>query len=174
MLIAPRNTLSHTQIKFYSKYLDNVLWSRHLKFIITSMCGGFLVAQIVKTLPEMQEIQVWSLGQEDPLEKGMRTHSSILAWRIPRTEKPGGLQSAGLHRVRHDWSNLAHNTRKYVYVYAYICKCMCVPYTYTYFICAYIFKNFNPKIVLINLYMLFWEKRKLKRGNFQIFRALIT
>ena len=95
MLIAPRNTLSHTQIKFYSKYLDNVLWSRHLKFIITSMCGGFLIAQIVKTLPEMQEIQVWSLGQEDPLEKGMRTHSSILAWRIPWTEKPGGIQSIG-------------------------------------------------------------------------------
>ena len=109
MLIAPRNTLSHTQIKFYSKYLDNVLWSRHLKFIITSMCGGFLVAQIVKTLPEMQEIQVWSLGQEDPLEKGMRTHSSILAWRIPRTEKPGGLQSVGSQRVGHDWET-KHST----------------------------------------------------------------
>ena len=48
-----------------------------------------LVAQMVKTLPAMQETWVRSLGQEDPLEKGMATHSSILAWRIPRTEDPG-------------------------------------------------------------------------------------
>ena len=47
-------------------------------------------------------MQVQSLGWEDPLEEGMATHSSILAWRIPRTEEPGGLQSMGLHRVRHD------------------------------------------------------------------------
>ena len=49
----------------------------------------------------MQETQVCSLGWEDPLEKGMATHSSILAWRIPWTEEPGGLQSMGLQRVRH-------------------------------------------------------------------------
>ena len=52
----------------------------------------------------MQETWVWSLGQEDPLEKGMATHSSILAWRIPWTEEPGGLQSMGLQRVGHDWA----------------------------------------------------------------------
>ena len=52
-----------------------------------------LVAQMVTNLPAMQETQVSSLGQEDPLEKGMATHSSILAWRIPWTEEPGGLQS---------------------------------------------------------------------------------
>jgi len=51
------------------------------------------VAQTVKNLPAMQESQVRSLGQEDPLEKGMATHSSILAWRIPWSEEPGGLQS---------------------------------------------------------------------------------
>ena len=50
----------------------------------------------------MQETWVQSLGQEDPLEKEMATHSSILAWRIPRTEEPDGLQSMGLQRVRHD------------------------------------------------------------------------
>ena len=50
-----------------------------------------MVAQVVKNLPAMQETQVRSLGQEDPLEKGMATHSSILAWRIPWTEEPGGL-----------------------------------------------------------------------------------
>ena len=58
-----------------------------------------LVAQIVKRLPAMWETWVRSLGQEDPLEKEMATHSSILAWRIPWTEEPGGLQSTGSQRV---------------------------------------------------------------------------
>ena len=53
---------------------------------------------------------IQSLGWEDPLEKGMVTHSSILAWRIPWTEEPGGLQSIGSHRVGHNWSNVAHTT----------------------------------------------------------------
>ena len=64
-----------------------------------------LVAQLVKNWLPMQETQetcVLSLGREDPLEEGMATHSSILAWKIPRTEEPGGLQSMGLHRVGHD------------------------------------------------------------------------
>ena len=61
-----------------------------------------LVAQMVKKLPAMQETQVRSLGQEDLLEKGMATYSSILAWEIPRTEEPGRLQSMGLERVGHD------------------------------------------------------------------------
>ena len=61
-----------------------------------------LVAQTVKNLPAMQETWVQSLGQEDPLEKGMATHSSILAWRILWTEEPSGLQSMGSQRVRHD------------------------------------------------------------------------
>ena len=61
-----------------------------------------LVAQIVKNLPDPQETRVRSLGQEDLLEKGMATHSSILAWRSPWTEEPGGLQSMKLQRVRHD------------------------------------------------------------------------
>ena len=60
------------------------------------------MAQMVKNLPAMQEAQVRSLGQKDPLEKGMATQSSILAWRIPWTEELGGLQSMGLQRVRHD------------------------------------------------------------------------
>ena len=62
---------------------------------------------MVKNLPVTQETQVQYLGWEDPLEEGMATHSSILAWRIPRTEEPGGLQSMGLQRVRY---NLATNT----------------------------------------------------------------
>ena len=62
-----------------------------------------MMAQIVKNLPEMQETQVWSLGQEDPLEKGMTIYFGILAWRIPRREEPGRLQSIESQRVRHDW-----------------------------------------------------------------------
>ena len=57
---------------------------------------------MAKNLPAMWETQVQSLGQEDPLEKGMATHSSILAWRIPWTEEPGGLQSMGSERVGQD------------------------------------------------------------------------
>ena len=61
-----------------------------------------LVAQMVKNLPAMQETQVQSLGRVHPLEKGMATHSSILAWEIPWAEEPGGLQSMGSQRVGHD------------------------------------------------------------------------
>ena len=68
------------------------------------ICAIQYVSQVVKrvmNLPAMQETQVLSLGQEDPLEKEMATHSSILVWRIPWTEEPGGL-SMGSHRVGHD------------------------------------------------------------------------
>ena len=70
------------------------------------MCvlGASLVAQIIKNLPAMWETWVRSLGQEDPLVKGMATHSSILAWRSPWTEKPGRLQSRGSQRFGHDWA----------------------------------------------------------------------
>ena len=61
-----------------------------------------MVAQKVKNLPAMQETGVRSLGWEDPLEKGLSIHSSILVWKIPWTEEPGGLQSMGSQRVGHD------------------------------------------------------------------------
>ena len=60
------------------------------------------VAQLVKNPPAIRETWVPSLGWEDPLEEGMATHSSIVAWRTPGTEKPGGLQSIGSHRVKYD------------------------------------------------------------------------
>ena len=60
------------------------------------------MAQRVKNLPAMQETPVWSLGWEDTPEKGMATHSSILAWRIPGTQEPGGLQSMESQRVDHN------------------------------------------------------------------------
>ena len=66
------------------------------------VCWASLVAQMVKNLPAVQETKVQFLGWEDPLKKEMATDFSTLAWRIPRTEEPGRLQSMGLQRVRHD------------------------------------------------------------------------
>ena len=74
------------------------------------MLWASLVAQTVKSLPAMREPGVRSLGREDPLEKGTATHSSILSWRIPWTEEPGGLQSMGSQRVRHDWVTFTSGT----------------------------------------------------------------
>ena len=76
-----------------------------------------LVAQKVKNLPAMWETQVQSLGQKDPVEKEQATHSSILAWRIPWTEEPGGLQSMESQRVRHD---RARNTHTHIHYRLYI------------------------------------------------------
>ena len=78
-------------------------WDRRL---LIRRLLGFPGGAAVKNLPAMQdrqETQVWTLCQEDCLEKEMATHSSILAWRIPGTEKLGGLQSKGLERIRYDW-----------------------------------------------------------------------
>ena len=76
------------------KELDTTYWLNRVS----------LVAQRLKYLPAIWETWVRSLGQEDPLEKEMATHSSILAWRIPWMEEPGGLQSTGLQRVGRDWA----------------------------------------------------------------------
>ena len=73
-------------------------------------CIASLVAQTVKHLPTMRETRVQSLGREDPLEKEMATHSSILAWKIPWTEEPGCLLSMGSQRVGHDWATSLHFT----------------------------------------------------------------
>ena len=72
---------------------------------------------MVKNLPVMQETQAQSLGWEDPLEKGMATQSSILAWRIPWTEEPGGLQSVGLQKAGQD-----QGTNTFAFTY-YIRQC---------------------------------------------------
>ena len=70
--------------------------------VLQSLVASSLVAQMVKHLPTMRETWVQSLGQEDPLEKEMATHSSTLAWEIPWMEEPGRLQSVGSQRVRYD------------------------------------------------------------------------
>ena len=106
------------QIVFYYTYyfitlivsLCNISWTYSHIFsyrFIHYLCifwQASLVAQRLKCLPTMQETWVRSLGWEDSLEKEMATHSSILAWRIPWTEEPGGLQSMGSQRVGHDWA----------------------------------------------------------------------
>ena len=91
-------------------YWKNDIDADHSKSVwINSELGGykvqaFLVSQTVKRLPTMQEVGVRSLGREDPLEKEMATHSSILAWKIPWAEETGMLQSVGSQRVGHDWA----------------------------------------------------------------------
>ena len=67
--------------------------------------GGFSFGSVVRNPPAMPEMRIQSLSQEDPLEKAMAPHSSILAWEIPWREEPGGLQSMGSQRVRHDSSD---------------------------------------------------------------------
>ena len=87
--------ISLSILLFFLKPLSSIVYSR-----------ASLVAQMVKNPPAMREIRVWSLGQEDPLEKGMAIYSSILALRISWTEESGGLQLKGSQRVRHDWASI--------------------------------------------------------------------
>ena len=96
------------------------------------------MAQLVKNPPAMRETWIRSLGWEDPLEKEVATHSNILAWRIPWTEEPGGLQSMGLQRVGHDWATFTFTITAYVtyvlsacgslnlHTYIPMCSCVCV------------------------------------------------
>ena len=70
--------------------------------LLVNWFKGFPGGSVVKNLPAKQEMQVWSLGWEDPLKREMATHSSIIAWRLPWTEEAGGLQSMGSQRVRHN------------------------------------------------------------------------
>ena len=82
-----------------------------------SVVYAFLVAQMVENLPAMLETRVLTLGQEFPVEKGMATQSSILAWKIPCTEEPGGLQSKRLQRVGHNRATITHTHNSPLYVY---------------------------------------------------------
>ena len=93
--------LFSSSLFFFFKFVCNkkILIYRHYHYF-----GASLVAQMVKNLPAMWETQVWSLDWEDPQEKGMVIHSSILAWRIPWAEEPGVLWSVGSQRVGHDWA----------------------------------------------------------------------
>ena len=101
--------------EYQIKTLRGCVWetqnAQHSYFGISKE-EDFRVAPMVKNLPAMQGTRVRSLDQEDPLEKGMASQSSILAWRIPLTEESVGLQSVGLQRVRHDWVTNTHKKRE--------------------------------------------------------------
>ena len=84
------------------KYVDSFRLWLNINNYLLKINGASLVAQMVKRLPAMQETWVRSLSWEGPLENEMATHSSTLAWKIPWTKEPGGLQSMGSQRVRHD------------------------------------------------------------------------
>ena len=89
------------------KYIEDItpLYQHHLLIYM-----GFPGGSVAKNLPAMQETQVQSLGREDPLEKGMATHFSMLAWRIPSTQEIGKLQSMGSQRIRNDWATNTYKT----------------------------------------------------------------
>ena len=97
-----------------TSFTGNVLQDKHVSPAFPCHTLGSVlkwaspVAHMVKNLPAIRETRVQSLDQEDPLEKGMATHSSILAWRIPWTEEPGGLQPVRSQRVGHDWVTHTH------------------------------------------------------------------
>ena len=106
-------SLWYYSVPFFERennWLDVIIWEGHLTEP-SHFFGGraSLVAQTIKNPPAMWETWVQSLGWEDPLEKGMATHSSILAWRIPWTEGPGRLQSMGSQRVGHNWMTFTLN-----------------------------------------------------------------
>ena len=101
---------------------DKRLWSwpsefksRHLSY--SMMKGGFPCGSDAKESTWMQETRAPSLGWEDPLKEDMATHSSILAWRIPWTEQPGGLQSMASQRLRHDWTTNTHDEKTTFYIW---------------------------------------------------------
>ena len=88
----------------------------HIYVYICIHIWASLVAQVVKNLPAMQDTWVWSLCEEDPLEKGMATYSSIVAWRIPQAEEPGWLQAMGSQRVGHGWVTDTFTSLSHTYI----------------------------------------------------------
>ena len=113
------------------------------------------MSQTVKNLPAIWETKVWSLGSEDPLEKGMATHCSILTWKIPWTEVPGGLQSMGSQRVRHDWATNTSTFHIYIYVCIYI-------YIFSKFVVTPCLKYRRNRYSLIHLFNnYFWSTHVL-------------
>ena len=125
----------------------NAFWSKSLPYQFQEQWHGYfsylpqrtrtsLVAQMVKHLSAMQETRVWALGWEDPLEKEMGVHSSILAWKIPWTAEPGRLPSMGSQRVGHDWATSlsTHQTPTYLRTFSLIVSSawnLSLPFSYS-------------------------------------------
>ena len=98
----PFEEKGYNSLWVFNKYVLNQKKEK-FNYLLKEKKLSSLIAQMVKKSPAMQETWVWSLGWEDPLEKEMATHYTILAWIIPWTEEPGRLKSRGLQRIRHDW-----------------------------------------------------------------------
>ena len=123
----------------------------HTLILLKLNCGNYwtsLVAQTVKNMPAMQETRVLSLGQEDPLEKGMATHSSILAWRIPWTREPGRLQSMGLR----SWTQLSYS-HTHTHTHTEISTC---PLLVLFFVCV-----FTTADALVDKYLVAYDEERL-------------
>ena len=99
----------------------NTVWAVPHKLYHLILYRVFPGGSAIKNLPAMQETQVQSLGQEDPLEEGMASYSSILARRIPWTEEPGGLQFLGLQRVRLNLASMHGHTSYFLFVFCFFC-----------------------------------------------------
>ena len=108
------STLHYTVVTCLCALSSHLIHSAHI-FEQLFYARASLVAQLVKNLPEMEETWVWSMGSEDPLEKEMATHSSILVWRISWTSS-GWLQSMALQRVRHDWASNSSGLPRWCYL----------------------------------------------------------
>ena len=116
----------HQPVRIMSTSWSCPLWNITIELLTTPSRLGHsfegiasLVAQWVKNLPAMQEIWVQFLGQEDPLEKEMATYSSILAWKIPWTEKPGRLQSMESQSIRQDWVCVGMRARAHTHTHTH-------------------------------------------------------
>ena len=119
------NSCSISMIHMSKFSRESKVWSAR-NYLFSTM-----VAQMVKSLPAMTQVR--SLGWEDPLEKEMATHSSILAWRIPWMEEPGGLQSMQSQRVRHNWATFTSHARHPARLFTYIVT-FNLQYSYPHFI----------------------------------------
>ena len=113
----------------------------NLFYILLFNFGGFPGGSEVKASAWMRKTQVQSLGREDPLEKEMATHSSILAWRIPWREEPGRLQFLGSQRVGHDWATSLSLSLWFIHFYygivSFICKYHAFYYLWTFRSCNF-------------------------------------
>ena len=115
-------------IYIFQIYIWENMWILFNKLSARARSGVSWVTQMVKNLPTMWEIQVQSLGQEDPLEKGMTTHSSILAWRIPWTEETGGQQqSMRSQRVGNKWATKPSTAEHTQILFSCVCSQLTVP-----------------------------------------------
>ena len=113
------------------------------------------MAQMVKNPPAMQKTPVWSFGQEDPLEKGMATYFIILAWRIPWTEEPSGLQSMGSQRVRHNWETNIFFHFQYSILYIYHIFFIHLSFD-EHLDCFYVLVIINCVAINIGVHLFFW------------------